>query len=296
MIALTAVAMSALLVSGCGNNETTSGAATSEVRSAAADQASADGKGRYAEVNGGKTYYEIHGTGQPLILLHGGLSGAESTFGALIPELSKTRQVIAVELQAHGHTPDRDRAMTYEAMADDVAALITHLRLGRTDVLGYSLGGGVALQLATRTPDLVDQLVISSAPFRFNGWLPETRAGMAAMNPDALRESPMYPLYTSAAPDPAGWTGLVTKTRQLLTQDYDWTGQLARIQAPTLVLAAESDALSREHAVEMVSLINADKAGQARLEIAPGTTHYDVVYRADLLLPPLTGFLDSTVR
>lgn len=289
---LASVAISALLVSGCANDDTTGGVvSTSEARSAAADQASADARGRYAEINGGRLYYETRGSGQPLILLHGGLVTAENSFGGLIPELSKTRQVISVELQAHGHTPDRDRPLTYESLADDIAALINHLELGKADLLGYSLGGGVAMQVAARTPNLVNRLAIVSAPYRSDGWLPETRAGMAAMDPVALRESPMYPLYTSIAPDPGGWTSLVTKTRQLLTQNYDWTAQLAKIQAPALILTAESDALYRDHATDMVARLNTAKPNAGRLEIIPGTTHYDIMYRPDLLLPVLGTFL-----
>ncbi|WP_159080455.1 alpha/beta fold hydrolase [Nocardia suismassiliense] len=290
--ALTAVALSAILVTGCDSAEATDRAATSAVRPAA-DQASADGKGHYAAVNGGRLYYETHGTGRPLILLHGGLGTGESTFGAMIPELAKTRRVIAVDLQAHGHTPDLARPLSYEALADDVAALINHLQLGKADLLGYSLGGGVALQVAARTPDLVDRLVVASAPFRYDGWVPETRAGMAAMNPDALRETPLFQLYSGVAPDPAGWHGLVTKTRDLLSKEYDWTAQLAQVRAPALVLTAESDALFRDHATDMVAGLNTGKP-DSRLEIVPGTTHYDIMYRADLLLPLIGTFLDTT--
>lgn len=290
LAAVTAVALSALLVTGCGSTGSTQ---AQETATAATDQASADGKGRYARINGGRLYYELHGTGRPLILLHGGLATAESTFGAMIPELSKTRQVISVELQAHGHTPDFARPMTYEAMADDIAALIGHLKLGKADLLGYSLGGGVALQVAARTPDLVNKLVVTSAPYRFDGWLPETRAGMAAMNPDAMRETPMYQLYAGVAPDRNGWTTLVGKTRQLLTQDYDWTAQLTEIQSPTLLVTAESDAMYPAHAAEMVQRLNSGKAG-ARLETIKGTTHYDIMYRHDQLLPVIAPFLDGS--
>ncbi|WP_338772939.1 alpha/beta hydrolase [Nocardia vulneris] len=286
-----AVALSAVLT-GCGGTDDTGGAVASEIPSAADDPVSVDGKGRYAEVNGGRLYYETQGTGEPLILLHGGLATAESTFGTYVPELSKTRQVISVDLQAHGHTPDRERALSYESLADDISALITHLNLGRTDLFGYSLGGGVALQVAARRPDLVGRLAIASAPYRSDGWLPETRAGMAAMNPDALRETPLYQLYSGVAPDPAGWTALVTKTRQLLTQDYDWTAQLPKIQAPALILTAESDALYREHTIDLVARLDAGKG--ARLETVPGTTHYDIMYRPDLLVPLVVSFLDST--
>ncbi|MFI6213117.1 alpha/beta fold hydrolase [Nocardia brasiliensis] len=292
LAASSAVALSAMLLTGCGGTDNTGGAVASETRSAADDPVSTDGKGRYAEVNGGRLYYETQGTGQPLILLHGGLATAESTFGTYVPELSKTRQVISVDLQAHGHTPDRERALSYESLADDISALITHLNLGRTDLFGYSLGGGVAMQVAARRPDLVGRLAIASAPYRSDGWLPETRAGMAAMNPDALRETPLYQLYSGVAPDPAGWTALVTKTRQLLTQDYDWTAQLPKIQAPALILTAESDALYREHTTDLVARLDAGKG--ARLETVPGTTHYDIMYRPDLLVPLLTSFLDAT--
>lgn len=293
IIAAAAVALSTSLISGCGSADRAVGTSTQSTAAASVDRVSTDGKGRYAEINGGRIYYEIHGAGRPLIVLHGGLVAAEPTFGAMIPELSKTRQVIAIDLQAHGHTPDFDRPLTYEALADDVAALIDHLALGKADLLGYSLGGGVALQVAARTPDLVDQLIVTSAPYRSAGWLPDTRAGMAAMNPDAMRETPLYQMYTAVAPNPAGWSALVTKTRQLLTQDYDWTAQLARIHAPTLVVTAEADALSHDHAIEMVARLNTGAPGRARLETVPGTTHNDIMYRSDLLLPLVTGFLDN---
>ncbi|MEV6278518.1 alpha/beta hydrolase [Nocardia sp. NPDC051832] len=289
LASIAALALSAVLVTACESSSESTGSTTaSEIRKS--DAPSADGKGFYAEIGGGRQYYEIHGTGKPLILLHGGLTDSNSTFGALVPELAKSRKVIAVDLQAHGHTPDRDRPLRYETLADDVAALITHLNLGQADLLGYSLGGGVALQVAARTPDLVNRLAIVSAPYRSDGWLPETRAGMAAMDPEALRQTPIFQLYSSVAPDPGGWTALVTKTRQLLTEDYDWTAQVAEVQAPALLLTAESDALSRKHATDLVSRLS--KSG-AQLEILPGTTHYDVMYRADLLLPLLTRFLDT---
>ncbi|WP_194815025.1 alpha/beta fold hydrolase [Nocardia sp. XZ_19_385] len=289
LASIAALALSTLLVTACeSSNETAGNTPSSETRKA--DTPSADGKGFYAEIGGARQYYEIHGTGQPLILLHGGLTDGSSTFGALIPELAKSRKVIAVDLQAHGHTPDRDRPLSYAGLADDISALITHLNLGKADLLGYSLGGGVALQVAARTPDLVNRLGIVSAPYRSDGWLPETRAGMAAMDPEAMRQTPIFQLYSSVAPDPAGWTALVTKTRQLLTENYDWTPQLAQVQAPALLLTAESDALSREHATDLVARLS--KSG-AQLEIVPGTTHYDIMYRADLLFPLLTRFLET---
>ena len=140
-----------------------------------------DGKGSYAEVNGLKMYYEIHGTGKPLVLLPGGLMTI-GMMGQIVPDLARTRQVIAVEVQGHGHTADIDRPLTYEHMADDIAALIKHLGLERADVFGFSAGGNVALQTAIRHPDVVRKLVVASAPSKSDGEYPEIRALMASFN------------------------------------------------------------------------------------------------------------------
>jgi pimeloyl-ACP methyl ester carboxylesterase len=134
-------------------------------------------KGNYAEVNGLEMYYEIHGTGEPLILLHGGV-GAIEMFGEVLPLLAEGRQVIAADLQAHGRTADIDRPLSFESMADDIAALIEHLGFEKADVMGYSLGGGVALQTAIRHPEVVRKLVVVSTPFERDGWYPEILAGM----------------------------------------------------------------------------------------------------------------------
>jgi pimeloyl-ACP methyl ester carboxylesterase len=134
-------------------------------------------KGNYAEVNGLEVYYEIHGTGEPLILLHGGV-GAIEMFGEVLPLLAEGRQVIAADLQAHGRTADIDRPLSFESMADDIAALIEHLGFEKADVMGYSVGGGVALQTAIRHPEVVRKLVVVSTPFERDGWYPEILAGM----------------------------------------------------------------------------------------------------------------------
>jgi pimeloyl-ACP methyl ester carboxylesterase len=160
--------------------------------------------GKHAAVNGLEMYYEIHGAGEPLILLHGGV-GAIEMFGEVLPLLAEGRRVIAVDLQAHGRTADIDRPMTFEAMADDVAALIEHLELGAADVMGYSLGGGVALRTAIQHPEVVRKLVLVSTPFRRDGWYPEVLAGMDQMGPAAaepMKQTPMYQLYSSVAPRP----------------------------------------------------------------------------------------------
>jgi pimeloyl-ACP methyl ester carboxylesterase len=171
----------------------------------------------YAPVNGLKMYYEIHGSvrsaGQPLILIHGGL-GSSAMFSDIMPQLSKDRQVIAVDLQAHGRMADIDRPLSFESMADDVAALVLHLKIEKVDVMGYSVGGEVALRVAIQHPDLIRRLVVVSATFRRDGRYPEIVAGMTMMGPAsaaAMKQTPMYELYARTALCPEGWPVVNTK-------------------------------------------------------------------------------------
>ena len=257
----------------------------------------------YAPVNGLKLYYEIHGTGEPLILLHGGV-GATDMFAEILPALSKARRVIAVDLQAHGRTADIDRPLSLEAMADDIAALIKHLAMRRADVMGYSLGGGVALRTAIQHPDAVRKLVLVSTAFKKDGWYPEIRAGMAQMGPGAaepMKQTPMYQLYARVAPRPADWPVLLTKLGEMMKKDYDWSREVAAIKAPTLLVFGDADAVSPAHAVQFFELLGGgqkdggwDGSGvsKARLAILPGLTHYNV-FSSPALPSTVTPFLDA---
>jgi pimeloyl-ACP methyl ester carboxylesterase len=257
----------------------------------------------YAPVDGMKMYYEIHGTGQPLILLHGGLA-ATGMFDQIMPALSKDRQVIAVDLQAHGRTADIDRPMSYEAMADDVAALIRYLRIEKADVMGFSLGGGVALRVAIQHPELVRKLVVVSAPFNRNGWYPEILAGMSqvgAGSAEQMKPTPMYQLYARIAPRPEDWPVLLTKTGDLLRKDYDWSQEVAAIRAPILLVVGDADAVRTAHAVEFFELLGGgrkdagwDGSGMstARLAILPGVTHY-TIGSSPALAAVVAPFLDA---
>jgi pimeloyl-ACP methyl ester carboxylesterase len=259
--------------------------------------------GNYASVNGLNMYYEIHGRGEPLILLHGGV-GAIEMFGEVLPLLAKGRQVIAVDLQAHGRTADIARPLSFELMADDIAALITHLGFESTDVMGYSLGGGVALQTAIRHPNVVRKLVVVSTPFKRDGWYPEVLAGMGQMGPEAaepMKQTPMYQLYASVAPKPEDWPVLLTKLGQLLRQDYDWSKDVAAIKAPTLIVVGDADSVRTAHAVELFGLLGGGKAdagwegfgmSNARLAILPATTHYHIFF-SPTLASTVTPFLDA---
>jgi pimeloyl-ACP methyl ester carboxylesterase len=259
------------------------------------------GGGSYASLNGLEIYYEIHGEGQPLVLLHGGLGGIVE-FSQLLPALAETRQVIAVELQAHGHTADIDRPLNFELMADDVAALIEYLGLDNADILGYSMGGGVALQTAIRHPEVVRKLVLVSTAFSYSGIHPEFQAGMAAMNAESAQqmlETPMYQFYASVAPKVENWPSLVAKLGELLTQDYDWSEQVATVTAPTLVIAGDSDWIYPAHVADLFGLLGGGVPGDfaglpnSQLIVLPGTTHFTILSRTDWLLPIITPFLDA---
>ncbi len=257
----------------------------------------------YAPVNGLNLYYERHGNGEPLVLLHGGL-GAIEMFGDLLTLLAEERQVIAVDLQAHGRTADIDRPLRLELMADDVAALIKHLRLDHADVMGYSLGGGVAWQTAIRHPEVVRRLVTVSAPVKRSGWYPEVVAAMGNVNTEAaeaMKPSPMYQLYSSIAPRPEDWPTLVTKMGELLQQDYDWSADVTKIKSPTLIVVGDADSIRTGHAVEMFGLLGGgqrdggwDGSGisSARLAILPGTTHF-TIFDSPALVAVVVPFLNE---
>ncbi len=243
----------------------------------------------YAPVNGLSLYYEIHGDGAPLILLHGG-GGATGMFGALLPTLTAARQVIAVDLQAHGRTADIDRPLHIEHMADDIAALIAHLGLSSATVMGYSLGGAVAIQTAIRHASVVDKLIIVSTPYKRDGWYPASRAAMDQMNAGAaefLKQTPMYELYAAIAPRVEDWPVLWGKMGDLLRQDYDWSEGVAALVMPTMIIFGDADSVSPAHAAEFFGLLGGgkvdgswDRSGMTphRLAILPDTTHYDIFY------------------
>lgn len=260
-------------------------------------------QGKYANVNGLKMYYEIHGAGKPLVMLHGGL-GTVDMFGPVLSILTEIRQVSPVELQAHGHTADIDRPMSFELMADDIAALVQHIGFENADILGYSLGGGVALQTAIRHPEVVRKLVVVSAPCKSDGWYPEVRAGMRSMNAEAAKAmvgSPMQQAYASAAPKPEDWPKLVAKVGQLVGQDYDWSAGVSALKTPTMIVIGDADSVRTAHAVEFFELLGGGKrdagwdgsgVSNARLAVLPGVTHYNI-FSSPMLASTVAPFLDA---
>jgi pimeloyl-ACP methyl ester carboxylesterase len=262
-------------------------------------------RGDYAEVNGLRMYYETRGTGRPLVVLHGAYMTVDA-MGGLVPGLAENRRVIAVELQGHGRTADVvDRPITYEGMADDVAALIRHLGIAEADAFGFSMGGGVALQLAIRHPGSVRRLVVASASYTSDGMQPELHEMIPTITPEMFAGSPLEAAYREIAPNPEDFPVLVEKLKELDLTPFDWGAENVRgIGAPTMIVVGDSDAVRLEHAVEMYRLLGGGSMGDlsglpdSRLVVLPGTAHFippgsGVLDRAGWLVPVIGRFLDA---
>lgn len=257
----------------------------------------------YAEVNGLNLYYEIRGAGRPLILLHGGL-GALDMFGPTLDALAQGRQVIAVDLQAHGRTADIDRPMSYPAMADDIAKLAAHLNLDRPDIMGYSLGGGVALRCAIDHGEAFGKLVLVSTPYARSGWTEANLAGMSQLGAAAaepMKNTPMYGLYSAIAPRPHDWPVLLEKTGRLLAQDYDWAQEVKTIKNRVMLVVGDADSVKLAHATAFFALLGGglvdggwDGSGMTahRMAVLPGVTHYQI-FMLPVLTETVTPFLDT---
>jgi pimeloyl-ACP methyl ester carboxylesterase len=263
------------------------------------------GVGKYAEVNGINLYYETHGSGRPLILLHGGLGSGEM-FGPVLPLLAKNHQVVAVDLQGHGRTADIDRPIDVRLMAGDIAALIDHLRLDTPDVVGYSLGGGVALQTAAKYPAKIRRLVMVSANLRPDAIYSEMRAQQGQLGAAAaefMKDTPMYQLYQRVAPRPEDFPRLLDKIGQSMAEDFDFTEDVRSLQMPTLVVAADADMAPPSHYVAVFKLLDGGlrdggwmgegrpKGGHA-LAILPGLSHYNI-FSSPLFAAVTLAFLDE---
>ena len=263
------------------------------------------GTGSYVDVNGINLYVETHGSGRPLVLLHGGLGSGEM-FGPVLAMLAENHQVIVPDLQGHGRTADIDRPLDLDTMADDVAALIDHLELDQPDVVGYSLGGGVAFRTAVKYPHKVRKLVVASAYFRSDAPDPAILAQQGQVSAAAaefMKDTPMYQLYQRVAPRPEDFGRLLDKIGAYMAQPFDFTEDLRGIQVPTMLVCADSDMAPPSHLVEAFALLdgglrdggwmgeNRPKGGHA-LAVLPGLTHYNS-FSSPLFAVTTLDFLDA---
>lgn len=263
------------------------------------------GSGEYARINGLDLYYEIHGAGKPMILLHGGLGSGEM-FGPILPTLAENHRVITVDLQGHGRTADIDRPIDPRLMADDGAALIDHLELNRPDVVGYSLGGGVAFHTAVRHPEKVGRLVMASANMWRDALPAEMLAQQAQVSSAAVEfmtDTPMYELYQRVAPRPEDFGRLLDKIGEAMSEDFDFTEEVRGLQVPTLLVAADADMAPPSHYVEVFKLLDGGlrdggwmgegrPAGGHALAVLPGLTHYNI-FSSPLFAAVTLDFLDN---
>jgi pimeloyl-ACP methyl ester carboxylesterase len=260
--------------------------------------------GEYADVNGISLYYETYGSGRPMILLHGGLGSGEM-FGPILPELAERHRVIAVDLQGHGRTADIDRPIDVRLMADDIAALIDHLGLEQPDVVGYSLGGGVAFFTAVKYPEKIGRLVIASTHMRQDAIYAEMREQQGQVGAEAaefMKDTPMYQLYQRVAPRPEDFPRLLDKIGESMSTDFDFSEEVRGLQVPTLIVAADADMAPPSHYVEVFKLLdgglrdggwmgeNRPKGGHA-LAILPGLTHYNI-FSSPLFATTALAFLN----
>jgi len=254
----------------------------------------------YAPVNGLKMYYEVHGSGEPVVLLHGAFMTITNNWDGWIGELSKTRKVIAVEMQGHGRTADIERDISSENLADDVAALLDHLKIPKADLIGYSMGGGVAMQCAIRHPDKVRKVVVISSTFRRDGMVKEALDALPKLTADDFKGSPIEVEYKKLSPTPDDFPKFVKRMIATATKGHDLgADKLKATTAPMFFIHGDADGIRLEHIAEMFRLkgggIHGDMQPRSasRLAILPDTTHVTLMARMPIIVPMVNDFLDA---
>ena len=260
-------------------------------------------KSGHAAVNGVNYYYAIYGTGEPLLLLHGGMFHIEM-FGPNLTKLAQSRKVIGVDLQGHGRTPLGDREISLVDIGNDMAGVLKKLGYDKADVLGYSMGGGVALQFAIQHPKMVRRLVLVSTPFSQEGFYPEMlpqQAALGAAMAEQMKETPMYKSYVAIAPHPEEFPKLLDQMGAYMRKPYDWSAEVKKLTMPVMLIYGDSDMFRPEHEVKFYQLLGGglkdagwqrEHMSQNRLAILPNLTHYEMGTApelADTALPFLNG-------
>jgi pimeloyl-ACP methyl ester carboxylesterase len=241
----------------------------------------------YADVNGIKLYHEIYGNGEPLVLIHGGLTTIDEMQRWVQP-LAKTWQVIAVEMQGHGRTADTDRPMSFSTMGDDIAALLGHLKIQKADVVGHSFGGAVAIRAAIQHPDKLRRLVVISSPHARSNWYPEVQQGMSQVGASLAENMMQTPTgkLSQQWPEPQLLPGFLDKMGKLMSEDYDWSADIAKLPMPVLLVFADNDSVPQKNIAEFFALLGGGvkepgwlntRLSKSRLAIVPGYSHYNFI-------------------
>lgn len=253
----------------------------------------------YAPVNGLKLYYEIHGEGKPILLFHGSYMSIDG-WGHFLQQLAKTRKVIAVEMQGHGHTADIDRPFSYASMADDAAQLLKYLKIDKADILGYSLGGTIALEFGIKHPELTDKIVVISSVFKHEGWSADVRNALKSMKPEFLDKTPMKTEYDKIAPDPKHWRDFVKKLTDFDNTDFNLGEEnIKNMKSPVMLIMGDNDGVDPDHTIQMYRLLGglvfADMTGlpKSQLAILPGKTHVSLMENTQPMADMIKAFLDG---
>ncbi|HEY4289401.1 MAG TPA: alpha/beta hydrolase [Puia sp.] len=252
----------------------------------------------YVPVNGIKVYYEVYGEGRPIVLLHGAFMTIGMNWGQLIPELSKTRKVIAIELQGHGHTPYSDRKLDFATLASDVEGVMDHLKVDSADVAGYSMGGSVAYQLVIKSPKRVKKLVIISSTYKSSGWLPVVTSGFKNMKPEFFMNTPIKTAYDAVAPDKTKFTKFLEHMIAFAGVPFDMgDSNIAKITSPVLLISGDNDGLDKIELIKTYQLlggaVSADLGPmpKSQLAIVPAQGHVSLMMQTKTILDYLNDFL-----
>jgi pimeloyl-ACP methyl ester carboxylesterase len=257
------------------------------------------GQSGYAPVNGINIYYEIYGEGKPVILLHGAYLTIELNWGELIPELSKKRKVIAIELQGHGRTPFSDRTLSRASLAKDVEGVMDYLGIDKADVVGYSFGGSVAYQFAIQSPERLNKMVIISSTYKSDGWMSEINNAFKSRKPEQFSNTPMKAAYDAVAPDKTKWTRFLEQMFALGGEPYNMgEDNIAKITAPVLLIAGDNDGLDKIELIKTYQLLGGAVCAdfgtmpRSQLAIVPSQGHRSLMMETQTMLRYLDGFLD----
>jgi len=252
----------------------------------------------YAPVNGIKVYYEVYGEGRPVVLLHGAFMTIEGNWGQLIPELSKTRKVIAIEMQGHGHTPFSDRKLAVSTLANDVKGVMDYLKIDSADIAGYSMGGSVAYQFAIQNPHRLRKLVIISSTYKSSGWLPEIANAFKNMKPELFADSPMKTAYDAVAPDKSKWTKFIEQMITFIGTPFNLgDSNISKISAPVLIISGDNDGLDKIELIKTYKLlggaVSADMGTmpKSQLAVVPSQSHISLMMQTKTISGYLDGFL-----